>query len=645
MVRSRWPVRAPASTKAPERLLTGPVSPVPQHPGRGRAGRGTRPMAGCRDPVTSAPRTTPGGSGLLLVQRRDAGPPVVRVPPVEPEARTMLQRRRSAAHSRVSGQSSCSSGGAAGSRARAAASSARSPSTARTARSLSMACTARTATSSSLASNSDAQADFRSKRTARTTCHGNSCRVAMFRIRMPARSASTRARPRSRMPAPSTSPRPMIATWSPVPNLTTPVDDDLSRRPATSIEPVTNAAASTQSSRMRRGTAETGSDVGEAGRVTPPWWQPPRTAGARLAECGGVEISGTAQHAAWQARTVPPVEQLRSDLWSIPVPMGGPLRYVSVYAIALDGGGLGLLDTGWESDAGWAALTGGLAQIGGGLEDVRGVLVTHLHFDHLGLARRVREASGAWLAMHPADARVVSRLSSRDAEAAVAEEVEFLVGLGADRAEAVRDVGPAEHMRAFTLMAVPDRLLEDGDHAAFPGWRMRAVHTPGHTPGHLCFAEERTGLFFSGDHVLPRISPNISTGSFSGADPLRNFLSSLAAVRDLNPVEVLPAHEWRFRGLDSRVDELTTHHEHRLAELLAAIARHPHSTPWQLAAFLTWSRPWEGYERRLRIFAVTEADAHLRTLAGRGLVVGSGGAVLTWGRAARCAARRSPPWP
>jgi glyoxylase-like metal-dependent hydrolase (beta-lactamase superfamily II) len=343
-----------------------------------------------------------------------------------------------------------------------------------------------------------------------------------------------------------------------------------------------------------------------------------------------VEISGGAQHAAWQARSLPPIEQLRPDLWSIPVPMGGPLRYVSAYAFALDGGGLGLLDTGWESDEGWAALTDGLAQIGGGVEDVRGVLVTHLHFDHLGLARRVREATGAWIAMHPADASLVSQLRSRNAEEAVATQVEFLVGLGADRADAVSDVGPAERMEVFTRMAAPDRLLEDGDHADFPGWRMRAVHTPGHTPGHLCFADERTGLFFSGDHVLPRISPNISTGISGDPDPLADFLASLAAVRDLDPTEVLPAHEWRFRGLDDRVDELTAHHEQRLTELLAAIRHHPHSTPWQLAAHLTWSRPWDQYERGMRIFAVTETDAHLRTLAGRGLVTGSGGPVPTW---------------
>jgi glyoxylase-like metal-dependent hydrolase (beta-lactamase superfamily II) len=349
-----------------------------------------------------------------------------------------------------------------------------------------------------------------------------------------------------------------------------------------------------------------------------------------------VEVTGTAQHEAWQSRSLPPVEELRDGLWSIPVPIPhNPLRYVSVHAFALDGSGLGLLDTGWESDEAWAALTGGLASVGGAVADVRGVLVTHLHFDHLGLANRVREASGAWVAMHPADATLVAGLNRGGGAAAIAAEIEFLVGLGADRADAVSDVGPAENMERFTSMAVPDRLLEDGDRADFPGWRLRAVHTPGHTPGHLCFAEEDGRLFFSGDHVLPRISPNISTGVSGAPDPLRNCLDSLAAVRDLDPAEVLPAHEWRFTGLADRADALTAHHEHRLTELLAAIRAHPASTPWDLAAHLTWSRPWESYARRMRIFAVTETDAHLRLLASRGLVVSDGGPVPTWTLAAR----------
>ncbi|MFD2092463.1 MBL fold metallo-hydrolase [Blastococcus deserti] len=349
-----------------------------------------------------------------------------------------------------------------------------------------------------------------------------------------------------------------------------------------------------------------------------------------------MEITGTAQHEAWQARALPPVEQLRPDLWAVPVPIPhNPLRYVTVHVFALDGGGLGLLDAGWGSDDSWAALTGGLAAIGAGVHDVRGVLVTHLHFDHLGLAARLREATGAWVAMHPADASSVGRISAAGAAAFVASEVEFLVGLGADREDAVSDVGPPDRLESFTRMAVADRLLEDGEQADFPGWRMRAVHTPGHTPGHLCFAEERTRLFFSGDHVLPRISPNVSTTFAGSADPLGDYLASLAAVRELDPAEVLPAHEWRFRGLDSRVDALTAHHELRLTELLAAVRADPGSTPWQLAAHLTWSRPWDEYERRMRIFAVTETDAHLRVLASRGLVVGSGGPVPTWTLAVR----------
>jgi glyoxylase-like metal-dependent hydrolase (beta-lactamase superfamily II) len=349
----------------------------------------------------------------------------------------------------------------------------------------------------------------------------------------------------------------------------------------------------------------------------------------------GVEVTGTAQFDAWRRRQVPPVEALRPDLWSIPVPIpDNPLRYVSVYALALDEG-IGLIDTGWESDPGWGALISGLAVIGATVADVRGVLITHMHFDHLGLAARVRRESGAWIAMHPADAAAVLRWNQRDGASAVAAQIQFLIRLGADRSEAEEDAGHPEAMERFTRMAAPDRLLEDNDLADFPGWQLRALHTPGHTPGHLCFQEDRTGLFFSGDHVLPRISPNISTDPDGDTDPLRSYLHSLAAVRDLAPTEVLPAHEWRFRGLAERTDQLALHHEHRLSELLQALREHPGSTPWQVAAHLTWSRPWPSYTRQVRIFAVTETDAHLRLLRSRGMAISSDAAVPTWSAVAR----------
>ena len=351
---------------------------------------------------------------------------------------------------------------------------------------------------------------------------------------------------------------------------------------------------------------------------------------------GELTITGTAQREAWLRRVVPPVEQLEADLWSLPVPIpDNPLRYVSVYAFGT-GEGLVLIDAGWGAEESWRALRAGLASIGAGMADVRGVLVTHMHFDHVGLAGRVRQASGAWIAMHPADQEVFTRPDYRSAERAVTVEAEFLRDLGASRAEAAAAVGTAAEWAKFTTIAAPDRLLADGELADLPGWKLRAVHTPGHTPGHLCFVDERSRRLFSGDHVLPRITPNISLQRGAPPDPLGDYLDSLARTRDLDVDDVLPAHEWRFRGLPGRVDAIVAHHERRLAELLAAIRHRPGSTPWQLAGHLTWSRPWDQYSGQMRIFAVTETAAHVHLLERRGLVTASRIGPLAYTATASC---------
>ncbi|HEY0932679.1 MAG TPA: MBL fold metallo-hydrolase [Trebonia sp.] len=341
----------------------------------------------------------------------------------------------------------------------------------------------------------------------------------------------------------------------------------------------------------------------------------------------GQDVTGTKQLEAWRQRVMPPVEELAGNLWSIPVPIpNNPLRYVSSYAFQA-GDGLVLLDTGWNAEESWQSLLAGLTAIGAAPADVRGVLVSHMHLDHSGLAGRLRDASGAWIAMHPADRAIIDGPQLRDAENLTAQETEFLRGLGASPDEAAAAVEPAAAYELFTRIGVPDRDLNDGDLADAPGWRLRAVHTPGHTPGHLCFVDEVSRRFFGGDHILPRITPNISLLAGGNHEPLADYLVSLAKVRDLDVDEIMPAHEWRFRGLAERVDDIAAHHEKRLAELLAAIAANPDETPWFLAGQLTWSRSWDQYSGRMRISAVTETAAHVFELVRRGLAMASAGDV------------------
>ncbi|MEV6703440.1 MBL fold metallo-hydrolase [Streptomyces sp. NPDC051453] len=328
-----------------------------------------------------------------------------------------------------------------------------------------------------------------------------------------------------------------------------------------------------------------------------------------------IEITGSVQWRAWQDRVLPPVERVRDGLWSIPVPIpDNPLRYVLVYALE-SRDGLVLIDAGWDDDESWRALEAGLASIGGGVQDVRAVLVTHHHADHLGLADRVREASGAWIALHRLDADHIGPAQG-EAEMLTGRLREHLELHGASVVEA-RGIADQLPTRLITDAPVPDVLLDDGESVRVPGLELRVVWTPGHTPGHSCFYEPGRRLLFSGDHVLPRITPQISVQSRTDGDPLADFLRSLERLERFDVDEVLPAHEYRFRGLGHRLAVMARHHTERLAELYAKVRELPGATGWELASQVTWSRPWESFDPPSRRFALGETLAHLTLLESR----------------------------
>ncbi len=341
-----------------------------------------------------------------------------------------------------------------------------------------------------------------------------------------------------------------------------------------------------------------------------------------------MEITGSAQWAAWQAGTLPPVEHVRDGLWSIPVPIpDNPLRYVLVYALeARDG--LVLVDAGWDDDVSWHALTAGIASIGGRLSDVRAVLVTHFHADHLGLAGRVRAASGAWVALHRLDAQASVDLPGH-ADRLIGGLRRHLETHGMPDKEIDR-IAAAIPVNRFASAPAPDVLLEDGETIRVPGRSLRVVWTPGHSPGHSCFYEDERRLLFSGDHVLPRITPQVAVFSRSAGDPLGEFLRSLGRLDGYDVDEVLPAHEYRFRGLGARLEGIARHHTRRLAEIRAAVRATPGQTAWQLAAGLTWSRPWERIDALGRQLALGETLAHLILLDGRGEAHHVGAAPRRW---------------
>ena len=169
------------------------------------------------------------------------------------------------------------------------------------------------------------------------------------------------------------------------------------------------------------------------------------------------------------------------------------------------------------------------------------------------------------------------------------------------------------------VYTLPDSFhrVSDGDAILIGQHRWRAVIGRGHSPEHLCLYSPDLRVLISGDQVLPKITSNVSVfPTEPAADPLTDWLASLAAIRAAVPddVLVLPAHNEPFQGLHARIDQLIDGHERSLQRLLEAL-----SEPKRvLDVFsLLFRRPIG--EGNLQM-ATGEALAHLNCLIQRGLV-------------------------
>jgi glyoxylase-like metal-dependent hydrolase (beta-lactamase superfamily II) len=306
-------------------------------------------------------------------------------------------------------------------------------------------------------------------------------------------------------------------------------------------------------------------------------------------------------------RTIPAVTDLGAGIAQIRLPMvGNPLRYINGYLLE-DAGGLTLVDCGWRAADVLATLNAGLRELGYTIADVRRVLITHHHFDHYGLAGTLRRAGVPQLLMHARDwERVESfrrHLGDSDREADLwLERNGFVPGpLGDD--------GFAQRFE----IAEPTRLIEDGERIG----RLEAVWTPGHSPGHLCFADVRSGRMLTGDHVLDPITPHLGMWRETDRDPVGSYLRSLAKVRAYGAVGALPAHGEPFADLARRVEELIDHTAGRDAQVLAVVRAAGPVSAGDVARRLPWTRRNRSFADLGEFhqqFAVSETIAHLHHL-------------------------------
>lgn len=260
-------------------------------------------------------------------------------------------------------------------------------------------------------------------------------------------------------------------------------------------------------------------------------------------------------------------QQLAPNLWRIPLPLpkfpgAEHLGFCNAYLIG--GEPWVLIDTGMYTPEAVDVLERGLAEAGVAFEQISSILITHHHPDHYGMSAPIRDRSGARVMIHRGDVDMMYESMYGGSMGTFIREHggPDLTGM-APPLLGVKEFRPA----APDAYLVDEQIFEMGDR------RMRVLHTPGHSPGHSCFALEEERIILTGDHILPKITPHI--GHFPGGNPnpLAAFLDSLKRVGEGNYRLGLPAHGEPFLDPSSHVARIVAHHEFRLRAIVDALGR------------------------------------------------------------------------
>lgn len=314
--------------------------------------------------------------------------------------------------------------------------------------------------------------------------------------------------------------------------------------------------------------------------------------------------------------TLPVVEEVRPGLYAIALEMPGMRPPYAFSYAALSGGGsraVHLVDAGLDSDASWVALGDALSGLDCEIADIASVTVTHLHPDHVGLAWRIREASGATVRMHERDAQTVEENKMFEADS---DPATMLDQWGVPESVKVELLAIVSRHSGWGAFGPIDETVEDGELIQLGQYSAQVIHTPGHTGGHICLAVEATGdgspaMVFTGDHVLPGINPGIALGGVRSNDPLGDYFASLDKLAPYADAEVLPGHGFRFTTLGERGAEIRAHHDIRTNEVAAVLAESPEASVYEIAQQVTWSSGWGSLKGVLLLSALTQVEMHM----------------------------------
>lgn len=310
------------------------------------------------------------------------------------------------------------------------------------------------------------------------------------------------------------------------------------------------------------------------------------------------------------------MKEVYKDIYLFEIPLkGNPLKSLNCFVVKGKDRNL-IVDTGFRTEEIEEIMMEALKILNLDLEKTS-LFLTHHHSDHTGLASFL-EKKGVEVYMSKVDGELLASYIDGDSWTRTFEQG-MMQGLAEDNAKIETHPGLKYQppvMFKYTPL-VPGDFLKVGD------YNFEVIDLIGHTPGIVGLYEKDHKILFCGDHILGKITPNITFWGFEYGDMLGKYLDSLDKVYNMDIEYLFSSHRFLVDDHRARIDELKKHHDKRLSEAMDALKRHGKSTVRTVTKNLHWdirAKDWDDFPNSQKWFATGEAQAHLERLRALGKV-------------------------
>ncbi|NLJ59071.1 MAG: MBL fold metallo-hydrolase [Tissierellia bacterium] len=306
------------------------------------------------------------------------------------------------------------------------------------------------------------------------------------------------------------------------------------------------------------------------------------------------------------------MKEVYKDIYLVEIPLrGNPLKSLNCFIIKSEDQNL-IIDTGFNTEEIENAMMDTIRKLNLDIEKTS-LFLTHLHADHTGLASFL-DKKGMKIYMSEVDGEILKDSIAEDGSFwSKVNEIGMMQGLAEDKVTLESNPG-FKYQAPEVFNYTP---VKAGEFLKVGRYNFEVIDLEGHTPGIVGLYEKDHKIFFCGDHILGKITPNITFWGFEYGDILGKYLDSLDKVYKMEIDHLFSSHRFLVDDHRVRIDEIKKHHDKRLEESINVLKKHGKSSVRTVTKNLSWdirSKSWDDFPNPQKWFAAGEAHAHLERL-------------------------------